>query len=118
MTLPIVTENINTLHVDLPLASFFLVSLYFALLHNRSRNLSYLVLFTITCGMLFGIKASGIIYGSVLINFVVFTIIKPRFGKQSTKLTFKLRRNYFLLGLATIGCFFLLGCFWYLRNLI
>ncbi|MBF2028660.1 MAG: hypothetical protein IGS48_18165, partial [Oscillatoriales cyanobacterium C42_A2020_001] len=38
LTIPLIIQHVNSLHVDLPFAAFFMVALYFVISFNRSRS--------------------------------------------------------------------------------
>ncbi|WP_293131007.1 hypothetical protein [Microcoleus sp. bin38.metabat.b11b12b14.051] len=68
LTVPMVLNQVNTIHPDLPLAAVFTASLYFGLSYCSSRATSELSLFLATVGMLAGIKITGLIYAASLVG--------------------------------------------------
>jgi len=119
MTILMITEHVNGMRVDLPVASFFIVSLYFGILYNRTRQLSYLGIFLATLGMLLGIKSSGILYGILLVASVALLRIRSSFSDRgSMRFVPKLHQSAPWLFLPGLFCFFFLGGFWFLRNLV
>ncbi|MEG4630419.1 hypothetical protein QUB56_12500 [Microcoleus sp. AR_TQ3_B6] len=119
LTVPMMLNQVNTIHPDLPLAAIFTVGLYLGLSYHTSRSQSELSLFLAVVGMLFGIKITGIVYGASLLGGLAILEIK-RFvlNKKSTPANFIIRhfiKPVLLCGLA--GCLFL-GGFWYARNLL
>lgn len=117
LMLPILIESVNTIHVDLPLASFFIAGFYFAILCAENQQISYLALVAIAIGMLTGIKTSGLIYSAVLVLILAF-LLAQYFVKEK-RLNLISRRppksSIVLILLSTI-CLLGLGGFWYLRN--
>lgn len=118
LTLPLVIYNVHSMHVDLPLGSFFMVSLYLALCYNLTRTLHYFALFLATLGMLAGIKITGLVYGSLLIG--VLALMEGKFILLERPINPASRPKKFVTVFVITGIFCLLslGGFWYLRNLI
>jgi hypothetical protein len=119
MTLPIVLRNVNTMHIDLPFAAFFMAALYLIVHSIHTRSLGYLSLFLAALGMLAGIKTSGLIYGMILV--VVFALMALRLKYfEKSPLNFSLEPNSAAIPFGIMGglSFLLLGGFWYLRNFI
>lgn len=114
LTLPLLLSHINTLHVDLPFDSFFMVGLYFAISYNQTRSFLSLALFIASLGMLFGIKTSAVGYGALLIAFLILIEIRYGLGKRINK------KNTFSSYLLIFGLLSLLfvGGFWYFKNFI
>lgn len=61
-TMPILFENINSLHVDLPAAAFFVSAIYLAFHFRKTRSWLSLVLVLTNMGLIAGIKMSGLAY--------------------------------------------------------
>jgi hypothetical protein len=118
LTIPIVLEHVNGMRVDLPLASFLIATLYFGLLYARSKQLSYLGMFFASLGMVLGIKPSGIFYGLLLATSVIFLRVRTGFSEQRSKDSAPRSHESTTLLLFGLLCFFFLGGFWFLRNLI
>ncbi len=118
LTVPMVLNQVNTIHPDLPLAAIFTVGLYLALSYHSSRSQSELSLFLATAGMLAGIKITGLVYAASLLGGLGILEIK-RFAvkKNSTPTNFRIRHIKPVL-LCGILCCLLLGGFWYARNLL
>ena len=117
LTLPIVLEQVTTLHVDLPFAAFFFATLWFAAQFNRTRAFPYLALFLANLGMLLGIKTSGIAYGGLLVFALVVMEIEPflRHRKPDRHIRDGYRTSMpYMLGGGIWGLF--LGGFWYIKN--
>jgi hypothetical protein len=119
LTVPLCLNGVNTMHIDMPFASFFMASLYFAFSCNQTRSPSQFLLFLASIGMLLGIKTSGLIYVFLLV--AVFIIMKLAIiflsNKDNSSLFIKSR---FTIPLVTMGilALLLLGGFWYFNNLI
>jgi len=117
--MPLLLKYVHSMHVDLPLSVFFIVGMYFILVSFRTGSYFYLALTLAVLGMLAGIKTSGLIYGSLLVFILVYQVLKSRiYKKQSIFLTH--RPSFFSVNILIFGgiSFFLLGGFWYLKNLI
>jgi hypothetical protein len=119
LTLPIVLEHVGTLHVDLPLVSFFIAALYFSVLYVRTRQPAYLAILLAILGMLLGIKIPGIVYGGILAAFVISSVITGRITqRRPLQPASKLNRSVGVIFAAGMLCFLVTGCYWYLRNCI
>jgi hypothetical protein len=119
MTLPIVLDNVNTMHIDLPFAAFFMAGLYLSVHSVHTRSPGYFSLFLASLGILLGIKTSGLIYGFILVILFVLMLLKSvYFDKQP--LAFSLFPTGTAIAFSIMGSlsFLLLGGFWYLRNFI
>ena len=119
LTVPMVINQVNTIHPDLPLAAIFTVGLYLGLSYHSSRSQSELSLFLAVVGMLFGIKITGIVYAASLLGGLAILEIK-RFvlNKNSTPANFRIRHFIKPVLLCGIACCLFLGGFWYARNLL
>jgi hypothetical protein len=119
LTVPMVINQVNTIHPDLPLAAIFTVGLYLGLSYHSSRSQSELSLFFAVVGMLFGIKITGIVYAASLLGGLAILEIK-RFvlNKNSTPANFRIRHFIKPVLLCGIACCLFLGGFWYARNLL
>ena len=119
LMLPVLTQTVNTMHIDLPLASFIVCGFYWVLYFHRTRSLSSFVLFLATLGMLAGIKTSAPFYGFLLIiTFVgleIETILRRH--KLVNSVMASTSMTIPLVVVALLCCFFL-GSFWYIRNFI
>jgi hypothetical protein len=115
----IVFRSVNTMHVDLPFATLFMIGLYFGILYNEKRSHHYLALFLATLGMLLGIKTSAIVYIFLLVAVIVTLEVKRallcRNISKSDTISFGLIPLFYCVAILS---FLLLGCFWYIRNLI
>jgi len=119
LTVPMVINQVNTIHPDLPLAAIFTVGLYLGLSYYSSRSQSELSLFLAVVGMLSGIKITGIVYAASLLGGLAILEIK-RFvlNKNSTPANFRIRHFIKPVWLCSIACCLFLGGFWYARNLL
>ncbi|WP_333119240.1 hypothetical protein [Microcoleus sp. SVA1_B3] len=119
LTVPMVLNQVNTIHPDLPLAAIFTVGLYLGLSYHSSRSQSELSLFLAAAGMLAGIKITGIVYAaSLLAGLAILEIKRFALNKNFTPANFKIRRFLKPVLLCGIACCLLLGGFWYARNLL
>ncbi|MEG3851198.1 hypothetical protein QT971_30040 [Microcoleus sp. herbarium19] len=119
LTAPMMLNQVNTIHPDLPLAAIFTVGLYLGLSYHNSRSLSELSLFLASTGMLAGIKITGIVYAaSLLAGLTILEIKRFAINKNSILANFRIR--YFIkpVLLCGIACWLFLGGFWYARNLL
>jgi hypothetical protein len=119
LTAPMMLNQVNTMHPDLPLAAIFTVALYWGLSYYKSRDLSELSLFLASTGMLAGIKITGLFYAASLLGGLAILEIK-RFAvnQKSTQAQFRILHLIKPVLLCGIACFLLLGGFWYTRNLL
>jgi len=110
-TLPVTRGVLTTMHVDLPLAAFFMAGLYFALVRDA------LLLFA-ALGLVLGIKTTGIVYGALL--GLVVVVRKARGPRQSNRARGRQplqARRALAVGLVGIASV-LAGAFWYGKNTI
>jgi len=117
LTLPASILQVNTMHVDLPFAAFFSAGLYFAAGQRRTGSRLYLALLLAALGMLVGIKASGFLYGIVLL--AAPTLLRPNADQRPEHpgaTPSPSGRLALGLGAVIVGCSLLSG-YWYLRNL-
>ncbi|MEG4232834.1 hypothetical protein QUA40_12085 [Microcoleus sp. Pol11C3] len=119
LTVPMMLNQVNTIHPDLPLAAIFTVGLYLGLSYHSSRSQSELSLFLAAAGMLAGIKITGIVYAASLLGgLAILEIKKIAVKKNSTPANLRIRQSLKPVLLCGIACCLLLGCFWYARNLL
>jgi hypothetical protein len=145
LSIPMIMDRVNTLHIDLPLASIFLVSLYFAYSSYKTRSPVEFSLCIASLGLLIGIKPPGIVYAALIGAFwgalemrrslvgqgsselldsesLDKMALNPVFAEANINLSEsnKTRLASFLSGrsLLLFGwlCFLLLSSFWYIRN--
>lgn len=118
LLLPVVIENINTLHVDLAAGAFFIASLYFALGWVKHRSTIDLALFVVSLALLLGTKTSGLIYGLVaVVSLVVWSSDTRLRSRNEAAVPVGRSGQVALLGWA-LGTLFVVGGFWYIRNLL
>ncbi|MBE9162001.1 hypothetical protein [Tychonema sp. LEGE 06208] len=119
LTVPMVLNQINTIHPDLPLAAIFTVGLYLGLSYHKSRAVWELSLFLASVGMLAGIKITGLVYAASLLGgLAILEITRFALTQDSTPANLRIRRFLKPVLLCGLACCLLLGCFWYARNLL
>jgi len=120
LTVPIVMQQVNEMHVDLAFAAFFTSALYWTVQFSRTRSFSYLAMFLTVLGMFVGTKTSGIVYGIVLVASCVALAIQSTSLHSQVETGLVHRRNLnILIGSAVAtACFLFLGGFWYVKNLV
>ena len=119
LTVPMLINQVNTIHPDLPLAAIFTVGLYLGLSYHSSRSQSELSLFLAAAGMLAGIKITGVVYAASLLGGLAILEIK-RFALNKNSPPAHFRIGHFIkpVLLCGIACCLFLGGFWYARNLL
>jgi hypothetical protein len=134
LMIPLIMQNINSLHIDLPFATFFMISLCFAITYYKTHFTEDLVIFVSSLCMLLGVKASAIAYISIPI--LILLVLESRrllFYKKSTIYSshnhilrnniesskeINLKKARLLISfLIFIGSLYM-GGFWYFKNLI
>lgn len=119
LTVPMMLNQVNTIHPDLPLAAIFTVGFYLGLSYYQSRSLSELSLFLASTGMLAGIKITGLVYaGALLVGLAILEIKKFAVERKSTQAQFRILYYIKPVLICGITCCLLLGGFWYARNLL
>lgn len=119
LTVPMMLNQVNTIHPDLPLSAIFTVGLYLGFSYYKSRSLSELALFFAATGMLAGIKITGLVYAvSLLTGLGILEIQKLVVNKTPGQNQFKIMYFFKPILLWGLVFFLLLGCFWYGRNLL
>ena len=119
LTVPMMLNQVNTIHPDLPLSAIFTVGLYLGLSYYKSRSLSELSLFLASTGMLAGIKVTGLVYAASLLGGLAILEIQ-RFLVDKKSIQVQLKIIHFIKPVLVCGiaCFLVLGGFWYGRNLL
>lgn len=118
LSIPMLLNHVTTLHVDLPVATFFTVGLYFALAYHRTRHPLEFSLFLASMGMLAGIKTPGIIYDGCLIAVLAALELRRAAKTQSPLKTLRSTVSQWRHPLIVMGfvALLFLGGFWYVRN--
>ena len=117
LVLPINLEQINTLHVDLPLATFFASSAFFAVAYQRSHSLQNLCLSILSISILMGIKTSGLVYAAFIVLLLLLPSLNLLFRSSREFRTGLSKRQVLIFAVILVPIFFLAG-FWYFRNFI
>ena len=116
LTVPMMINQVNTIHIDLPLSALFTISLYFALSYYSRRNISNFALFLAALGLFAGIKITALIYGAFILGVLAILELKKIWVKpKNTQFNFQLKSPLLLLGIALL---LFLGGFWYVRNFL
>jgi fumarate reductase subunit D len=116
---PLLIYNVNSMHPDFALGSFFMAGLYFSVLYTRTRRTSYLAVFSAILGMLLGIKTSGAFYGCILIVFMASSVIRSHLLQNRSLQTKPMSKQHAgLLFVGGLACFLITGCYWYLKNFL
>lgn len=118
LSIPMLLNHVTTLHIDLPVATFFTVGLYFALAYHRTRNPLDFSLFLASMGMLAGIKTPGVIYDgclvAVLAGLELGRAAKTRSPLKTLRATVaQWRHPLIVMGFVVL---LFLGGFWYIHN--
>lgn len=117
-SMPLTVEQVNSLHVDLPMAAFFLAGLVHAIRFARSGFVEHLTLVACSAGLLVGIKMSGLTYAGLLAGALLALVLWRRLGdRQGARLVVAggSMATLALLALASLG---LVAGYWYVRNLV
>ncbi|MDB9514443.1 hypothetical protein PN499_24900 [Kamptonema animale CS-326] len=116
LTVPMVINQVNTIHIDLPLSALFTVSLYFGLSYYSRRIISDFALFLAALGLFAGIKITAIIYGAFILGgLAILELRKIWLRPKNTQFNFQLKSPLLFLGIALL---LFLGGFWYVRNIL
>ena len=117
LVVPINLQQINTLHIDLPVATFFASSAVFAVAYQRNYSLHNLCLSLLSISILVGIKTSAIAYAALIVLLLLLSRLNL-FLRNRGELRSKFNnRQVFILAIVLVPIIFLAG-FWYFRNFI
>ena len=114
MSIPHLQGQVNSLHVDLPFAAFFMAALSFGLAFHRRRLRSDLVLFMAALGLLCGLRATGAVYAAALATFL---LALRRWGRAPTGPRIPATVPPLLVVLCVTSLVFI-SPFWWLKNLL
>ncbi len=119
LSIPHLINQVNTLHVDMPLAAFFTVALYLVFSYDRTRSVTELSLLLAAMGMLLGLKITGLIY----VCFIVAVVIILEIGRYLTRYKYNksgvnFSRLFNFRVAIGVACLLFLGGFWYARNFV
>jgi hypothetical protein len=119
LTVPMMLNQVNTIHPDLPLAAIFTVALYLGLSYHSSRSQSELSLFLASVGMIAGIKITALVYAASLLGGLAILEIKRLIVNKNnySENNFRISHIKPVLVCGLLCCLFL-GGFWYARNLL
>lgn len=121
LTMPLLMQHINTIHVDVPFAAFFMAGLYFLVAFHQRRAVVDFVLFLTAVGLLLGIKTSAIVYTALLFAVLIGLEAQPLLNRSALpkgQQRFQFLNDRWTTALTLIGvlCFLWVGTFWYVRN--
>lgn len=117
LVIPINLQQINTLHIDLPLATFFASSAFFAVTYQRTHSLQNFFLSILSISILVGIKTSGLIYTALII--LILFLSSPSLILQSKReFRTNLQKREILIIIAILIPIIFLASFWYFKNFI
>jgi hypothetical protein len=113
MVMPLVLENLHTLHVEVVFAALFTAGLCMALLYARLRSPVFLYLELLVCGLLLGTKTSGFVYAVLLmaIAFLLRFVMAPKGSPDHER-----SPNMLWVGLLCLLLGIFIGAFWYVKN--
>ncbi len=115
VSMPEVLYNVNSVHVDLPMAAFFMAGICFAWWYFRVRSLMNLSLLALALGLIAGTKTSGILYAALLVALLGAGLLRrPRSGREKPKTRWE---AHGLLGIGLL-CALWIGGYWYGRNAV
>ena len=108
LLMPFLLNQVTTLHIDLPFAAIYGLSLYYLVSYHASRRGWEAFLCLASAGLMAGIKTTGIIYAAFIVGLCVLSTVLPRFRASGLRPPSRpsLVVAGGLLGLA-------LSCFWY-----
>ncbi len=118
LTMPLIVQHVNGLHIDLPFAAFLLAGLYFAIAYSQSNSFVDLSAFLIAICMLLGIKLSALGYAILPIAVLLFLQTRNFFDKGSLKEASRFSKFAIpTVGISILGGLFL-GLYWYIKNFV
>lgn len=118
LTIPFILSEVNTLHSDLPLATWFIVSLYWLISYYYSRSLTELAISLPCLGLLASIKITGLIYIGYLLGDLILLEVRKKLVKTSSVnsiLQFNIYQNKQIL--SGLILFIVIGGFWYFKDI-
>ncbi|WP_275333837.1 phospholipid carrier-dependent glycosyltransferase [Nodosilinea sp. PGN35] len=68
LVMPFLLNHVTTLHIDLPLAAIYTVSLYYCVAYHHTRQGWQAFLCLASAGLLAGIKTPGLVYAALVIG--------------------------------------------------
>ena len=113
MMMPEIVKNLNTMHIDLPFATFFLISLYYYIKAVKGGNIIYILYSIMAMGVFLGIKTSSIPYLIILLVIISYWLIQKR--NETINNHFCNLKGRIVLSMLSL---IILGLFWYIRNWI
>jgi hypothetical protein len=114
LSMPFLMTRVSTAQVDLPLATMFMVSLYFAYFYHKKRSPLDFFLFMSSAGMLIGIKIPGLFYAALAgIFLAVLEIFRHFSHPHLVELYSQGKKGFIVAGWLTL---IFLGGYWYVHN--
>lgn len=119
LSAPMVTAHVLSLHVDFPMAAFFLSGLYFLLSCQRSRSSWDYAFFAVSLGLLCGIKTTGLLYGGLLCASLLLLEMQASLIQGGARHEPSARHPLFqAASLVAVGLAAIVAGYWYLRNFL
>ncbi len=107
--IPNVMKHVEVSYVDLMVAAYFMIALYFASLFYVEKNFSDLFFASLAAAFLVGTKSNGLLW---------FALLVPYLFAGACKAFWKRKKDFVLFGFCATAILFLYGAPSYVRNLI
>lgn len=114
LTAPILLEHMQSMHVDLPFAAFFLAALYFTQVSATVKPLAHFTCIAMAAAMFLGIKSTGLLYSALL----SLAMLGSHAGRIKLARIGKIPKHKIALFAGSMAVLLLPGAFWYAYNLI
>jgi hypothetical protein len=134
LLMPLIMQHVNSLHIDLPFTTFFMISLCFAIAYHKTHFTEDLVVFVSSLCMLLGIKTSAVACVGIPILILIALESKKLFFHQKNSSTsshqypsktdsapfkkYDLRKARLFISFLVVFISLYVGGFWYVKNLV